>query len=258
MFKKILLVYSEKLSENHKKVIEKVKKILIGKIFFCLNVRDLDEKYFREIDLAISVGGDGTFIRTSHFLEDIPILGINSEPKQSEGALTSLKENELEKIKDILNGKFKIIKRERAEVFLNDKKIKELALNEVYIGSEHQFHVSRYKIKFKNFEEEQRSSGVLITTGSGSMAWYKSAGGNPFSFSEKILKFLVREPYSGKIFSTKILQGEIKENEKIEFESRRHNEGIVAIDSNVVYPFNFGDKVEVFPSEKPLKVIILS
>ena len=90
---------------------------------------------------------------------------------------------------------------------MNNKLIKELALNEVYIGAKSQFHTSRYTIKLNGDGEEQRSSGVLIVTGSGSNAWYKSAGGEPFPCEEKKLKFLVREPYQKRVFKPKILCG---------------------------------------------------
>lgn len=34
-----------------------------------------------DVDLVISVGGDGTLLRASHFLNSsIPVLGVNSDP----------------------------------------------------------------------------------------------------------------------------------------------------------------------------------
>lgn len=34
-------------------------------------------------DLVISIGGDGTLLQASHFLDDsVPIVGINSDPTQ--------------------------------------------------------------------------------------------------------------------------------------------------------------------------------
>lgn len=35
----------------------------------------------RDVDLVVAVGGDGTLLRASHFLDDsVPILGVNSDP----------------------------------------------------------------------------------------------------------------------------------------------------------------------------------
>lgn len=256
MFNKILIVYSEKLTENHLDVVEKVKNILAGKNLSVIKFSDLHTDYFKDIDLVVTIGGDGTFLRTSHFLRNNPILGINSEPKLSEGALTTLNATELEQLNDILNGNYKIMQRPRARIIKNNKLIGELALNEVYVGSANQFHTSRYIIKFNNREEEQRSSGVLVVTGSGSKAWYRSAGGKPFNHNDEKLAFLVREPYFGNLFNPKILNGEIKEGEKIAFESKRNNGGVIAIDSWPTYNFNKGDIVEVRLSSQPLNVIV--
>jgi NAD kinase len=169
--------------------------------------------------------------------------------------LLSLKGNEIGKLKKILAGKFAIREISRAEVRLNGKLIKEKAINDVYVGSANQFHTSRYVVKFKGLEEEHRSSGVLIATSLGSTAWYKSAGGLPFSDKNK-LKVLVREPYSGKIFKPKLVHSELNAGEKIELESKRHGGGILALDSNSLHDFNFGDVAEVNLSDCPLKVVI--
>src|SRR3989338_8378221 len=40
-------------------------------------------------DLLITVGGDGTALTTSHFTDDIPILGVNSAPQSSVGFFCS-------------------------------------------------------------------------------------------------------------------------------------------------------------------------
>ena len=159
--------------------------------------------------------------------------------------------NELEKIID----EEKMLLRDREIITRNGIQMPELALNEVYIGAASQFHTSRYKIRFKNKEEEQRSSGVLVVTGSGSHAWYKSAGGKPFSYDSGILKFLVREPYFGNLFKPEMLSGEIPNKEKIEFASERYGWGIIAIDANFVCDFNKGDSIEIELSDFPLKVI---
>lgn len=254
MFKNILVVYSEKLSRKHLAAIERVCRLVQN----CTAKKssDIKEDDFKDSDLVVTIGGDGTFIRASHFLDEAPILGINSEPETSEGALTSLREDEIGKLREILDGRYKIIQRERAKIKINDKIIEKHALNDIYIGSATQFHTSRYIIKHGGREEEQRSSGVLISTCTGSTAWYKSAGGSPFSCEGRKLKFLVREPYFGNLHKPKLLNGEVLEGEKIEFIGKGRDRGIVAIDSHLVFDFNYGDKIEIELSDKPLNVIV--
>lgn len=257
MFEKILIVYSEKLTNKHLETVDKVREILKNRYVENIKFQNLHSNYFQDKDSIITVGGDGTFLRTSHFIRgSTSILGINSELEFSEGALTSLNENELGNLEKILNGNYKIIKRPRARVTLNNELIKELALNEVYVGAANQFHTSRYIIKLNGKEEEHRSSGVLVVTGSGSNAWYKSAGGAPFKYEEEKLAFLVREPKRSRIFNPQMISGYINKNEKIVFESKRQDGGVIAIDSWPTYDFNIGSIVEVRLSNQPLNVIV--
>lgn len=38
-----------------------------------------------DVDLVITVGGDGTLLHASHFMDDsIPVLGVNSDPTRPE------------------------------------------------------------------------------------------------------------------------------------------------------------------------------
>ena len=253
-FNKILIAYTDRPSEKHLETVDKVVRIV--KECSVVKSRSLKESDFECVDLVISIGGDGTFIRAAHFVKDGLILGINSEPTHSEGGLMSLKGDELDVLKEILDGNYDVIKRERITTKINGKLINENAVNEIYVGTASNFHTSRYSIIFGGKTEEQRSSGVIISCGSGSSAWYKSAGGRPFHYYEKKLKFLVREPFSRNLFKPTILKGELGEGEKICFESKGHYGGAVAIDSNKTYEFKMGDIVEVFLSDQPLNVVV--
>ncbi|MBR9705598.1 hypothetical protein GOV14_01045 [Candidatus Pacearchaeota archaeon] len=258
-FNKILIVYSEKQTETHKKTIEDTKKYLtsLEKDFKTIAFNELHDDHFQDIDLVVTIGGDGTFIRTTHFMRgDTPILGINSEPEFSEGALTSIKNDQVHELGNFLTGNYKVLKRPRARVLHNGKIIQELALNEVYVGTKDQFHTSRYILEHNGKEEEHRSSGALVVTGSGSSAWYKSAGGTPFPAHEKKLKLLVREPFQSRIFNPEMIESEIEEGKKIKFTSKRSYGGVVAIDSYATYDFNNGDIIEIRISSQPLCVII--
>jgi NAD+ kinase len=257
MFKKILLIYSSKENSQHLDSLTLVEDILNEERlnFQKILIEHFDVSFLKGVDLVISLGGDGTFIRISHYLKDIPILGINSDYSTSEGGLCSLSERDVGKLKDILKGKYKSRFRNRIDIVLNGYFVKERALNEVYVGTKDQFHTSRYVINFKNLKEEHRSSGVIVSTGSGSNVWYKSAGGEPFNFEENKLKFLIREPFFSRLFQPNLLEGEILKGEEIYFDSKRCMGGIIAVDSNVIYDFNEGDRVRLEISKFPLKVL---
>lgn len=248
MFEKILVVYSEKESEIHNRCLNDLRLLLPLANF--IRVDELRQKDVL-VNLVISVGGDGTFIRTSHFLKEEYILGINSEPEFSEGALCSLTCFELEKIKEILSGKFSLTKRNRIKIQINGEVVLERALNEIYFGSRDQFHTSRYLLKLGDRVEEQRSSGLLVVTSTGSQAWYKSAGGEEFSGEE--LRYLVREPYVSRVFDSKLPGGRV--NSEMRFVSKMHHEAVVAVDSNSIYDVKFNDEILICPALNFLNIV---
>lgn len=257
MFKKILVVYSDKKTKNHLETVEKVRKILKNKgtNFVFVKFDDLRENDFDDVDMVISLGGDGTFVRAGNFVKNQLIFGINSDPETSEGALVSLFSNDVEKLNDIIDGKYKTMIRERARVVLNEKEIRELVVNAVFVGAASQFHCSRYVVDFKGHKEEHRSSGILVSTGSGSTGWFKSAGGEIFKHDEKKLKFIIREPYNGdRLYRPELVSGEIADGESIEIISTRDYGGVVAVDDSV-YEVKKGDSIKVSLSDFPLRVV---
>jgi len=124
----------------------------------------------------------------------------------------------------------------------------------VYIGSLKSYQISRYKIKINGIEEEQKSSGIIISTGTGSSAWYGSLKKENFSGETKELRILVREPYIGNLLKFKLTEGKVNGDQKICIESKM-NEGIVAIDSIIEIPFEARKSAEIGISPKPLKII---
>ncbi len=209
----------------------------------------------KNINIVISIGGDGTALSAGHFLIDKPLLAVNSDPKKSEGALTTININEMNnKLDEIKNNKHQTELLERIEVYINDKLQIPIALNEVFIANEKAYLVSKYKIKIikSGFtkEEEHKSSGLIFSTGTGSTAWFKSAGGTPFGAQEKYIKMIVREPYSGRLGKFSIINETIDEKKEIEVISETRM--VLAIDSIREFILKKGDKVKIKISKWPL------
>ena len=255
--KEIAIIFRDRKKDFWNKISREVKDVFEYSKVSCFWKNSLKEKNLQNKELIISIGGDGTFLSASHFVKNQTIIGINSNKKRSEGVLTSESiENLKAKLKKIKEGKFRVkeYKRVKAKIFQKDKCIlTEYALNEVYVGNVNPHHTSKYTLLFKGKKENQVSSGILISTGTGSSAWYKSMGGKPFSKTKNFLKFIVREPYSRKIHKTKIKKGKIKEKEVLEIKNFfSHN--ILAIDSIRSYKLKKGDKV-ILSIGKPIKII---
>lgn len=257
MFRNIILVYKANLKNHLFEKIQEIKSYFPNSNFLAVEYSSLKKEMLSKVDLVLTFGGDGTFVKAANLIEDSYILGINAEPEQSEGALASVTRDEISKLNQIEKNNFRAKEMQRIDIKLDDNFLNERAINEVYIGTETQFHSSRYRITFKENAEEQRSSGILVSTGTGSKAWFCSAGGEPFGCEEKKLKFVVREPYFGKrVFVPKILNGEISGNEKLTMESTRDFGGIISINDSL-YPFNKNSVVEISLSKKPLRVLTL-
>lgn len=248
--KKIALVFSKKVEERNLEVLRRLRKILEDRVEVKeFLVKDISYGIFKNYDLVLVLGGDGTLIQASHCIENELILGINSDSKTSEGGLMNLDENTMEVLPRLLLEKYEVNNVERASVYINGKLVKEQALNEVYFGASNQFYTSRYDLILGDKKETQRSSGVLIVTATGSTAWYKSAGGKPFASG---MKFLVREPFVSRIFNPELLEGDAKD---LSFVSDMHHEAVVALDSNFILPIKFGDKVDIVVSKNPLRAM---
>ncbi|MBS3133345.1 NAD(+)/NADH kinase [Candidatus Woesearchaeota archaeon] len=224
--------------------------------FKCVNREMLTKNQIRNKDLIISVGGDGTFLRTAHLVDKTPVFVVSSDVNYNEAfyGRATIKDFE-RKIKLILNGKSKITKLPRLEARINKKKVPMLAVNEVFVGSRHPYHTSRYILKVKGKSELQKSSGVLVTTRTGSSGWAKSAAKKKLSIPKTGFGFVVREPYIGRLTKSKLLLGSLSAKETLRITSLNH-QGVVVVDSSEKeFGFVDGDKLEVKVSKKPLNFV---
>lgn len=129
-----------------------------------------------DVDLIISVGGDGTILRTQKFIngKDIPLFGINMG---TVGFLTEIEpENTFSAIEEVLRGNYFVEKRMQLGVWHEGELPP--ALNEVVIMTKKPAKMLHLKITVDDeIAEELRADGLIIATPSGSTAYAMSAGG---------------------------------------------------------------------------------
>jgi NAD+ kinase len=213
----------------------------------------LHKKFFSHQDLVVVVGGDGTVLRTSHFIPDkTPLLALNCDVNLNEGFFMRANRDTFQRrLRDIMDGKCKVMKIRRLKVLLNNKLLPELAVNEVFVGDRSAHHMSRYWLN----GEYQKSSGVIIAAPAGTHAWYKSAGGKPMGLSSRRFAYLVREPYIGRLSRFRRVHGVLRPGQKITIESDIYN-GILVVDGvSPEYGFCSGDKAVISMSEKELSLV---
>lgn len=133
-----------------------------------------------DANVALSIGGDGTFLRTAHRVLpfDIPILGINTG---SLGYLADVKPHEIPSaIQNLLSGTLYEEQRTQLEVLTNCEVELEnkFALNEIAIlKAETASMMTLHTTLDDNYLTTYLGDGLIVSTPTGSTAYNLSVGG---------------------------------------------------------------------------------
>ncbi len=132
-------------------------------------------------DIAMSIGGDGTFLRTAKRIstKNIPIVGINTGHL---GYLADARIDEVETVlNDLVNNRYKIECRSLLEVISSDETVKisePFALNEVAILRQDTSSMISVKTSVNDtYFTTYKGDGLIISTPTGSTAYNLSVGG---------------------------------------------------------------------------------
>lgn len=201
---------------------------------------DLEPAHFSGIDLAISVGGDGTFLETSHLVtDDTPVLGVNSDPSRSVGFFTATDGPGFPALFDRLDAEPRA-RLARAEILIDGEPAGPPVLNDVLFASPNPAATTRYRIGDTKF----RNSGLLACTASGSTAWMFQEGGDPMPLGDGSLQYLHR--------GSRGARPEFADSLTVESLTRR---GKLFVDGeHNVYPLAIGQTLEL-RTGRPLTVV---
>ena len=165
VFKKIGIIFNNDVAESVSIAKQLNQKIENSELF---EISDMSE----DIELAVAVGGDGTFLKCSRFFSnyDIPILGINVGRL---GYLAQAKPNETDKVINKLeNSDFKIENR------LMLKSLDNVALNDIVVKGETCARSSTFDLYInEKIICSYVADGIIVATPTGSTAYSLSAGG---------------------------------------------------------------------------------
>ncbi len=207
-------------------------------------------------DLAIAVGGDGTFIAASHHLREVPLLGVNSAPRESVGFFCAATARDLKLcLERIRRDELSRTLLSRLSVEVAGKPVAIPALNDVLYSHLQPAGMARYLLTVPGGREEQKSSGIWIAAPAGSGGGAGSAGGRQLPITARKYQFVVREPYREPGRRYGLLKGVLGPEDVLEIECHI-GQGRIFIDGpHVARRVPFGAKVRIRLSACPLEVL---
>src|SRR3989344_3844549 len=227
---------------------------------------------FSEKDLIVVVGDPGLFVNVAKYSNEQPILVVNPDPKRFDDTFTSCLAEEFPALLlKTLKGKVEYENMTLAEAKLEDG-LTLYALNDFFVGR--RTHVSsRYEISHGGKKERHSSSGVIVSTGTGSTGWLTSvrvgaaaiANGKTldpaevaFSRTANYLNFAVREPFPSKMTGTSIIYGQVTNTDPLKINSHMTEEGVIVSDGVEAdyLEFNAGKSVYIKPADRKVYRVI--
>jgi NAD kinase len=221
-------------------------------------------------DTVVVLGQDGLVANTLKYLDGQHVVGVNPDPARWDGVLLPFT------IDDLRHVMPQELRRERAvktvtmaKGALNNGQTLH-AVNDLFIGQ--RSHVSaRYKIAVAGREEQQSSSGIIVSTGLGSTGWLKSvyAGwaattrtlmqhkveateDRTFDWDADYLHYFVREPFPSRTTRAGIVIGTIAHGDRMTIVSPMPENGVIfsdGIESDYL-EFNSGSLATISVAEK--------
>lgn len=146
----------------------------------CQSIEPIDCCSDYPADMALSIGGDGTFLRAAEKIGDrgIPVLGVNIGRL---GFLADVPAEETEAVMtEIIEGRYKIEERSLLQVEFDGRPADfwPYALNEVAVlRQEISSMISIHTTVGENFLNTYQADGLIVATPTGSTAYSMSVGG---------------------------------------------------------------------------------
>lgn len=244
--------------QNYRSVVQRLREELAFDVPVIVVPREhLPNFMFRRAVVVVVVGQDGLVANTAKYAAEVPIIGVNPDPRLHMGVLLPFSVRQARPaVEAALRGKPTCRPVTLGEVSLNDGQ-KMLAFNDFFIGRSG--HASaRYTLRVGDLAEPQSSSGVIVATGAGATGWMSSVfnmaqaitqtvGGKfkrpePLRWEDRKLQFAVREPFVSNQSSAKLVFGELDEHQEIVIESLMPEKGVIFSDGieNDYLDFNSG------------------
>ena len=235
-------------------------KISINHDVWISDVDDIDtyRSKFKDTQLVITLGGDGTILRVARSISsfEIPILGINLGRV---GFMTEIPYSDSIKIldevlKDI--NKFRIEKRLmlKATGISNNKKFELNALNDIVLGHQSVSRLMDIDVYVDSeLMAEYRADGIIISSPSGSTGYSLAAGGPIITPEQKLMLIQPIAPHMSLDVGVVV-----PDNSKISINIASPNKAVVSADGFDEVVLGEKDKIDVEISKHVTRFIRLN
>ncbi len=203
----------------------------------------------RDVELLICLGGDGTMLRMSKLAAryNVPMLGINMGHL---GFITELELEEVDRLEEILEGKFTLEKRMMLDVEVrrgDELVFTGFGLNEAVVSRTDPAHAIRLTAYGDNRKiSDYAGDGIIIATPTGSTAYSMAAGG---PIVEPTAENLILTPLCAHSLTAKayVLTGDRRTSVKLL--KADGDDAQLLIDGRDRFPLLVGDLIYVRKSE---------
>lgn len=207
-------------------------------------------------DVVISIGGDGTFLRSVHkymyILNNVDFICVNAGTL---GFYSNLEENEIDLLFSSIANKDNLIESHRllkADLFCDSNKETIYAINEVRIENPFKTLVSHVDIN-SNRLESYRGNGLVVSSEIGTTAYNKSLGGAIVGNDLDVMELTEIAPIQNSLFRCLSSSLVVSGNSNITF-SGSFNNIIIGYD-HLTLQKNELTSICITKSDKFLKII---
>jgi NAD kinase len=230
---------------------------------------------FGPSDIVVALGQDGVVANTMKYLDGHPLIGLNPDARRYDGILLPFVARDLpallpEVAADRRTGK--AVTMAKAGL-ANGQAL--YAVNDLFVGA--RTHTSAlYEIAAGERKETQSSSGLIVATGLGSTAWFKSivtgsiaiadAYGSrteiapyaPQAWDSSELRFAAREPFPSRTSQASLVYGRLAKSETLRLRSLMPENGVIFSDGIEAdrLDFNSGTEVQITVADRQGRLIV--
>ena len=259
VIKNVLIIVNTKKKDSLR-ITEDIKEyfqnLQINTIIYHTDKKDMFISNLENIDLAFSLGGDGTVLFASRLLVEyaIPIIPINMG---TFGFITEISKDEwLSTFEEYQAGLLGISRRIMLDisVYRDNKQIEQFkGLNDIVINAD-----GIAKLLYLNIDLNSdslgtyRADGVIVATPTGSTAYSLAAGG-PIIHPE--MSSMILTPICPFSLSNRPIVIPSSDRVSIIIEKEQRAEVILTIDGQIVFPLKPNDEIRITEAEKSIRII---